>query len=71
MGTATNICLEASIRDAFYLEYSPILISDATANVGPVLTQDATIFNAKHCYGWVTNSHNLVKAMEQPEKRIQ
>lgn len=64
VGTTTNICVEASIRDATYLGYWPILISDATANVGPTFMQDATIFNVKLCYGWVTTSENFVKAIQ-------
>lgn len=66
IGVATNICVEASVRDAYYLEYFPILISDATANTGPSFTQEATIFNIKSCYGWVTTTENIVKVMQQP-----
>ena len=63
VGTATNICVEASIRDACYLGYFPILISDGTANIGPPLTQEATIFNVKQVYGWVTTAENTIKAI--------
>jgi ureidoacrylate peracid hydrolase len=63
-GVTTSICVEASLRDAFYLEYFPILISDATATPGPPFMQDAVISNVKSCYGWVTTSANLVKVME-------
>lgn len=63
-GTATNICVEGSIRDAYYLGYFPILVSDAAAYLGPPFVQDATIFNVKSCYGWVTTSENIVKAIE-------
>ncbi|MFC2068981.1 isochorismatase family protein [Chloroflexota bacterium] len=62
-GVTTNICVEASIRDAFYLEYFPILISDATAAPGPPFLKDATIYNIEHCYGWVTTAANLARAM--------
>lgn len=62
-GCATNICIEASIRDAANLGYFPILISDASANNGPPFMQDATVFNVKLCFGWVTNTENLLKAL--------
>lgn len=65
VGVATNICVEASIRDASYLDYFPILVSDATANEGPQLTQEATIFNVKAVYGWVTTAENFVKAVQK------
>ena len=64
-GIATNICVEATIRDATNLNYFPILISDATAPAGPPFLRDATILNVKLCLGWVTTSIDLVKALEK------
>ena len=64
-GLATNICVESSVRDAFYTGYFPILISDACANAGPSYTQDATIYNIKLCYGWVMTSEDLLKTLLQ------
>ena len=63
VGTATNICVEASLRDAFNLGYFCILISDATVAIGPDFMQDATIYNVKSIYGWVTSSENILKAI--------
>jgi len=64
-GLATNICVESSLRDAFYIGYFPILIPDACANAGPAYTQDAAIYNVTLCYGWVTPSENITKALER------
>ena len=64
VGIATNICVEASIKDAGHLGYWPILITDATTNAGPPFTQNATIFNVKLVYGWVTNTENILKALK-------
>ncbi len=63
-GTATNMCVEASLRDAYYRGYFAILASDATSNAGPPFTQDATIFNVKLVLGWVTTTENILKAMQ-------
>ena len=63
-GCATNICVEASIRDAANLGYFPVLISDATANNGPPYMQEGTIHNVKVAFGWVTSTDNLLKAMD-------
>lgn len=63
-GVATNVCVEATIRDAYYRDYFPILISDAAANTGPQFIQEATIFNVKRYYGWVTTSENAVKTIQ-------
>jgi ureidoacrylate peracid hydrolase len=62
-GCATNICVEASVRDAANLSYSPVLISDATANNGPPYMQDGTIHNVKVAFGWVASAENFLKAM--------
>jgi ureidoacrylate peracid hydrolase len=64
-GIATNICVEGAIRDACNLDYFPILVSDATAPAGPPSAQEATINNVKLCFGWVTTSENIIRALQQ------
>ena len=64
-GVATNMCVEAAMRDASNLDYFSILISDATAPGGPPTLRDATIHNVKMCLGWVTTSENFVKALKK------
>ena len=66
MGVATNVCVESTLRDASYIGYWPILISDACVNTGPPFIQEATIFNVQRSFGWVTTTENIIKAMEQP-----
>jgi len=63
VGIATNVCVEAAIRAACELDYFCILISDATAAAGPPFAQEATINNVKLCFGWVTTSENIIRAM--------
>lgn len=63
IGTATNICVESTLRHAFSLEYFPILVSDAVSQMGPSSTQEATILNVRSTFGWVTTSENLLKAI--------
>ncbi|MBW1801826.1 MAG: isochorismatase family protein [Deltaproteobacteria bacterium] len=63
VGCATNICVEASIRDAADRGYFPVLVSDATANNGPPFMQEATIFNVSLCFGWVTATDNLLEVL--------
>ena len=63
VGVATNVCVEHSVRDAYNYEYFPILISDASAHVGPPFTQDATIANIQFVYGWVTTTENILEAI--------
>ena len=63
IGTATNICVESTIRHAFFLDYFPILVSDAVSHMGPGVTQEATIINVQSTFGWVTTSDNLLMAI--------
>ena len=63
-GIATNVCVESTLRDAFFLEYFPILISDAVAAVGPPFMQEATEYTLKICFGWVATSGNIIKSMK-------
>lgn len=64
VGTATNLCVESTLRHAFFLDYFPILVSDAVSQAGPPLTQEATIYNVKSNFGWVTTSESLVAGIE-------
>ena len=64
MGLATNICVESTLRDAFFHEYFPVLVSDGCGNFGPACTQEATIWNVTNLFGWVTDSDDLVKALK-------
>jgi ureidoacrylate peracid hydrolase len=67
-GCATNICIEASIRDAANLGYFPVLVSDASVNNGPPFMQDSTIFNVKLCFGWVTDTEKLLRVITLPNR---
>ena len=63
-GVATNVCVESTIRDAFYHQFWPVLITDACANSGPLANQEATIWNVEHIFGWVMDSQSLLEALK-------
>src|SRR5512136_736869 len=64
VGTATNLCVESTLRHAFFLDYFPILVSDAVSHAGSSITQEATILNVKNHLGWVTTSDHFVRGLE-------
>jgi ureidoacrylate peracid hydrolase len=64
-GLFTNICVESTIRDAFFHEYFPVLISDACGSVGPDFLQEATVYNIARCFGWVTTSNDLIAVLDK------
>ncbi len=62
-GIATNVCVESTLRDGYFLDYWPILVADGTNNAGPPITQQATLWNVEALFGWVTTSDDVVKAI--------
>ena len=62
-GIATNVCVESTLRDAYFLEYWPILISDACLQAGPAFIQEATVFNVTSFFGWVSTTDEIVKSL--------
>jgi ureidoacrylate peracid hydrolase len=64
IGIATNVCVESTLRAAYFHEYFPVIVSDGCGNTGPDYTQEATIWNVAEVFGWVTTSDDLVKALK-------
>ena len=60
-GIATNVCVESTLRDGFFLEYFGVLLDDACYQAGPVEAHEATLYNVKTFFGWVSN----VASMQQ------
>ena len=67
-GIATNVCVESTLRDGYFLDYWPILVADATNNAGPPVTQEATLWNVEALFGWVATSGNVLKALSLLDK---
>jgi ureidoacrylate peracid hydrolase len=68
VGIASNVCVESTIRDAYFLEYWPVMVADATMAAGAADIQRATEYNVKTFFGWVTSSEDLATALKA--KRI-
>ena len=62
-GVATNVCVESTLRDGYFLEYWPILVSDAADNAGPEFTQQATVWNVETLFGWVIDTQGLLEGL--------
>jgi ureidoacrylate peracid hydrolase len=65
IGLATNVCVESTLRDAYFHEYFPVLIDDGCGNTGPDYTQAATVWNVTEIFGWVVASRDLIEALKQ------
>lgn len=66
-GIATNVCVESTLRDAYFLDYWPILLVDGTMQAGAPSAQQATVFNVESFFGWTLRSHDLLKHLSCSE----
>lgn len=63
-GIATNVCVESTLRDGFFLEYFGIVLEDATHQAGPSFAQQAALFNIETFFGWVSDVASFCSALE-------
>jgi ureidoacrylate peracid hydrolase len=63
-GIATNVCVESTLRHGYFLDYWPLLISDATMQAGPSSLQEATLFNVESFFGWTVPSEEFLAALK-------
>lgn len=62
-GVATNVCVESTLRDGYFLDYWPLLVKDACNNSGPEHNRLASEWNVEHAFGWVTSTRDVLKAL--------
>lgn len=63
-GIATNVCVESTLRDGFFLEYFGIVLEDATYQAGPAFAQQAALFNIETFFGWVSNVTTFCQSLQ-------
>ena len=69
VGIATNVCVESTLRDGFFLEYFGIVLEDATHQAGPEFLQQAAIYNIEKFFGWVSSVADFKGAFGQVPPR--
>jgi ureidoacrylate peracid hydrolase len=62
-GIATNVCVESTLRDAFFLDYWPILITDAAMAAGSTAMHDATVHNVEKFFGWTMPAAEFIQSV--------
>ena len=65
VGIATNVCVESTLRDGFFLEYFGIVLEDATHQAGPDFLQAASLYNIEKFFGWVSTVADFKGAFGQ------
>ncbi len=63
-GIATNVCVESTLRDAYFQDYWPILLRDGSMPAGNASVQEATLYNVESFFGWSAKSEDLIAILE-------
>ena len=68
-GCTTSICVESTVRDAFFRDYTCIVLEDCTAEpMGANLSRtnhDATLLLVERVFGSVSRGTDLIEALER------
>jgi ureidoacrylate peracid hydrolase len=66
-GCTTSVCVESTIRDAMFRDYSPILLEDCAAEPTGYeferSNHDATILTIEQNFGWISDSDKFLKSI--------
>jgi biuret amidohydrolase len=62
-GVNTDQCVLHSLTDANFLGYGCILVEDCCATTSPDFCTEATIWNVKKCFGFVTASSAVIASL--------
>ena len=73
VGWTTSVCVESTLRDAFFRDYRCVALSDCMAEVvGSDLARtnhDASLLVIESLFGWISDSGSLVQALAQAPVR--
>jgi len=68
VGCTTSICVESTVRDAMFRDYSAVVLEDCTAEpLGydfPRSNHEASLLNIQKSFGWVSSSEEFIKALK-------
>ena len=59
VGGTTTVCVESTVRDAMFLEFNALVLSDCTADITPELHESA-LMRVELFFGWVCGSEDLI-----------
>jgi len=66
-GVSTSVCVESTVRDAMFRDYSCVLLADCTAEpIGsdlPRTNHEASLLLIQTLFGWVSSSAEFIRAL--------
>lgn len=63
-GVNADQCVVCTLQDANFLGYDVILLEDCSATTSPGFCMEATLYNVRQCFGFVTSGADILAAME-------
>ena len=64
-GIATNVCVESTLRDGYFLDYFAVVLADATHQAGPRSLHEGALANIELFFGWVSDVAAFGAALAQ------
>lgn len=65
-GVNADQCVMSTLQDAMFLGYDCILVEDCVGTTSPEYCMQATLYNVKLLYGFVTQSARIAAALSEP-----
>jgi nicotinamidase-related amidase len=62
-GVNMDQCVLCTLQDAHFLGYDCLLLEDCSATTSPRFCVDATLYNVRQCFGFVTDSEAITAAL--------
>jgi len=62
-GVNTDQCVLHSLTDAHFLGYNCVLVEDCCGTTSPDFCREASIWNVKFCFGFVTDTDKIIKGL--------
>jgi ureidoacrylate peracid hydrolase len=73
-GCTTSICVESTVRDAMFRDYTCIVLEDCTAEpIGAHLSRsnhDASLLTIETLFGWVSSAHAVCAALARQTELV-
>jgi ureidoacrylate peracid hydrolase len=64
-GEATSVCVESTVRDAVFLDYNCVTLTDCTAELFGREAHEAALWRLGTLFGWTCTSTELSEALRQ------
>jgi len=67
-GVNADQCVMSTLQDAMFLGYDCILVEDCVGTTSPEYCMQATLYNVKLLYGFVTRSASIASGLEEAQR---